>query len=90
MTRTRGVFRIIIPTPRMTISTRVPPKNDTVPVAIDAVYKQVVTIRREQEENRDVTGGKETRAQSTDEREETSGPGEVRTGRGSAGLVQGG
>ena len=46
--------------------------------------------RREEQEQRRQEEQEETRAESTDEPEVTSRPVEVRTGRGSAGLVRGG
>ena len=57
--------------------------------------KQKEAVREaEQEQGKRLRFGEEEqsegiRAQGTDEREETSGPEEVRTGRGSAGLVRG-
>ena len=54
-------------------------------MVIEGIRKFVQKGRRRKKDQQE-----ETRAQGTDEREETSGPEEVRTGRGSAGLVGGG
>ena len=48
--------------------------------------RKFVQMRRQRKKDQQ----EETRAQGADERDESNGPEEVRTGRGSAGLVRGG